>query len=75
LATSIDAMVVGLSFAFIKINIFYQLVTIGLVTFFISFLAIITGHRLGSFFKTKASLIGGGVLIFIGIKILLEHLI
>jgi putative Mn2+ efflux pump MntP len=75
IATSIDALAVGVSFAFLRIAIISPVVAIGVITFLLSFLGVYTGNRLGHFFERKIELIGGLLLIGIGIKILLEHII
>jgi len=74
-ATSIDALAVGVSFAFINIAIITPAILIGLVTFLLSFLGAFIGNRLGHFFENKIELLGGFILIAMGIKILLEHLL
>ncbi|MHB1314782.1 MAG: manganese efflux pump MntP [Christensenellales bacterium] len=73
-ATSIDALAVGVSFAFLKVDIAFSVLLIGSVTFALSFLGALLGCRLGMRFAAKAELAGGLVLIFIGAKILLEHM-
>ncbi len=72
-ATSIDALAVGLSFAFLKISISGPVMIIGVVTFVLSFFGVLIGSRLGHFFEKKMEMLGGLVLIGIGIKILVEH--
>jgi len=74
IATSIDALAVGVTFAFLKIFIATPAIIIGLVTFLFSFLGVYIGDRMGHFFENKIELIGGLILIAIGVKILLEHL-
>ncbi len=74
IATSIDALAVGLSFAFLKIAIATPIIIIGVVTFVLSFLGVLLGNRLGHFFESKVEILGGLILIGIGIKILIEHL-
>jgi len=74
IATSIDALAVGITFAFFKLNIFLAIIIIGSITFVISMFGVIIGKTVGNKFKSKAELIGGLVLIGIGAKILLEHL-
>ena len=74
IATSIDALAVGLSFAFLKIFIVTPVIIIGIITFLLSLLGIAIGKRLGHFFEKKIEIVGGLVLIGIGIKILIEHL-
>ena len=73
-ATSIDALAVGISFAFLKIEIIPAVSLIGVTTFILSFIGVIIGNNFGTRFKEKAELLGGVILIFIGLKILLEHL-
>jgi putative Mn2+ efflux pump MntP len=75
IATSIDALAVGLSFAFLKISIATPIIVIGIVTFMLSFLGVLVGNRLGHFFEKKMEIVGGLILIGIGIKILIEHLL
>ena len=76
LATSIDAMAVGLTFAFLdmKDQILVAALLIGGITFVLSACGVLIGHRFGSKYKTKAELAGGIVLILIGCKILAEHM-
>jgi putative Mn2+ efflux pump MntP len=74
IATSIDALAVGISFAFLEARILTSVLIIGLTTFGLSYLGVALGNRFGSRFKGKAELAGGIILILIGIKILLEHL-
>lgn len=73
-ATSIDALAVGVSFAFLEVNIALALAIIGSFTFVISVLGVLVGVKIGNRFKNKAEFFGGLVLILIGVKILLEHL-
>lgn len=74
IATSIDALAVGVSFAFLKVNIIYAAAFIGVTTFICSLIGIKVGNLFGSKYKTKAELAGGVILIIIGCKVLLEHL-
>ena len=74
-ATSIDALAVGLSFAFLSVKILKPAVIIGVVTFIISFTGVFFGDRLGNFFKNKVQIVGGLILIGIGIKIFAEHVV
>ena len=74
IATSIDALAVGITFAFFEVNILKSILIIGLVTFTISFFGVIIGNKFGDKFQGKAEIIGGVILILIGLKILLEHL-
>ncbi len=73
-ATSIDALAVGITFAFLNVNIWLAIVLIGSLTFIISFAGTFIGFKFGSKFKKGAEITGGVVLILVGIKILLEHL-
>ncbi|MBQ8569316.1 MAG: manganese efflux pump [Oscillospiraceae bacterium] len=73
-ATSIDALAVGISFAFLKINIIPAACSIGCTTFIISAAGVAVGNRFGTKYQDKATLAGGIILIIIGTKILLEHL-
>lgn len=73
-ATSIDALAVGVSFSVIKTPIVLSVVTIGVITFIISFLGVFIGNKFGHLFEKQAEIIGGVVLIGIGFKILFEHL-
>ena len=74
-ATSIDALAVGVTFAFLAVAIAWPIIIIGLVTFATSFLGVFIGDRFGHLFESKIELLGGLVLIAIGFKILLEHLL
>lgn len=73
-ATSIDALAVGITFAFLEVNLLFAILIIGVTTFALCALGVLVGHKFGTRFKNKASLAGGIVLILIGTKILLEHL-
>ncbi len=73
-ATSIDALAVGVTFAFLKVNIAVAASFIGLTTFVMSALGVTVGAKLGGQFGKKAELVGGVILILMGTKILLEHL-
>lgn len=73
-ATSIDALAVGITFAFLQVQIVPAVSFIGIITFLCSFIGVKIGHVFGTKYKTKAEIIGGVILILIGIKILLEHL-
>jgi len=74
IATSIDALAVGISFAFLNINIYSSIAIIGIITFILSIIGVFIGNKFGTRFKTKAGYAGGIILILIGVKILLEHL-
>ena len=73
-ATSLDAMAVGLTFAFLPINVWEASTMIGVITFGISLIGIYLGKFMGQFVGKYADILGGGVLILIGTKILLQHL-
>lgn len=76
IATSIDALAVGVSFAAVStVNIWYAAATIGIVTLIFSFIGVKAGHLIGRGFASKAEIIGGTVLICIGVKILIEHMV
>ena len=75
IATSIDALAAGITFAFLQINIIYAITTIGLCTFIISVAGVKIGNVFGIKYSSQAELAGGIVLILIGFKILIEHLI
>ena len=72
-ATSIDALAVGVSFAFLSVDIVLAVFIIGLITFVISFIGVKSGHFLGKKFKSKAEIFGGLVLLVMAVKILHEH--
>ena len=74
IATSIDALAVGITFAFLNVDILPAVGLIGVTTFTISLGGVWIGHRFGSRYKNKATLAGGVILCLIGLKILLEHL-
>lgn len=74
IATSIDAMAVGVSFAFLNVHILSSSLIIGVTTFLLSSIAFKIGNRLGMKSKQISELIGGLILIFLGFKILIEHL-
>ncbi|MBO4734081.1 MAG: manganese efflux pump, partial [Clostridia bacterium] len=76
IATSIDALAVGIAFAMLNngINIFFSVAVIGLITFILSVIGVAVGNKFGSVYKNKAELTGGIILILLGLKILLEHL-
>ena len=73
-ATSIDALAVGISFAFLSVSILPAAALIGVTTFLLSAAGIFIGNIFGSRYKSRAELAGGIILILIGLRILLEHL-
>lgn len=74
IATSIDALAVGITFAFLQVPIVEAVSIIGITTFVISVIGVYVGNFFGNRYKKKAELAGGIILILIGLKILLEHL-
>ena len=72
-ATSIDALAVGVSMAFLKTGIWFPASVIAFTTFFLSFSGVICGFRFGKIKGLKVELLGGLILIVIGVKILIEH--
>lgn len=74
IATSIDALTIGISFAFLKVDLFASVTSIGLTTFAFSCIGVLLGHKIGEKFSNKAEILGGVVLIILGAKILIEHL-
>lgn len=74
IATSIDALAVGITFAFLQTNIVLAVILIGVVTFILSVIGVKIGNQFGIKYEKRAEIIGGIILILIGIKILLEHL-
>ena len=75
IATSIDALAVGITFAFLQVNILPAVSFIGLVTFVLSVVGVKIGNVFGTKYKSRAEFAGGLILIAIGIKILMEHTI
>ncbi len=73
-ATSIDALAVGLSFSFLRISIVVPALVVGLVAFALSFLGVYVGGKLGHFLRNRVEILGGVILIAIGIKVVVEHL-
>ena len=73
-ATSIDALAVGITFAFLSVKILPAAGTIGVTTFLLSVVGIYIGRAFGARWKSRAELAGGVILVLIGLKILLEHL-
>lgn len=75
IATSIDALAVGVTMAFLDVNIVLAVILIGVITFIISFSGVIIGNKVGEYLKNYAEIVGGIILILIGISIFLEHTI
>ncbi|MDR3271425.1 MAG: manganese efflux pump MntP family protein [Peptococcaceae bacterium] len=74
IATSIDALAVGVTFSFLEVHIIPAVTFIGITTFSLSMLGVKIGHVFGSRYKSGAELLGGVILVCIGVKILLAHL-
>jgi putative Mn2+ efflux pump MntP len=75
IATSIDAFAVGLSLAMLAVPILYPVVVIGVVTGCLSLLALLAGHRLGKVFGKRMEVVGGLILIGIGVRVVVSHLV
>ena len=74
IATSIDALAVGITLAFLDVNVFFATGVIGVTTFVLCFLGVLVGNFFGEKFKRPAEITGGVILVLIAVKILLEHL-
>lgn len=74
IATSIDALAIGITFAFLNCNIIKSASLIGIVTFILSTIGVKIGNKFGSKYENKAEIVGGVILIILGMKILTEHL-
>jgi putative Mn2+ efflux pump MntP len=74
-ATSIDALAIGITLSFLRVSLAAAVSIIGLVTFVLSYLGVFIGKRFGHFFENKIEAIGGLILIGLGLKILIEHLV
>ncbi|OGD17600.1 hypothetical protein A2V47_03060 [Candidatus Atribacteria bacterium RBG_19FT_COMBO_35_14] len=74
IATSIDALAVGLSLSFLNLSIVLPAIIIGIITFLLSIFGVYFGNRFGHYFERKIEIIGGLILIGIGIRILIDHL-
>ena len=75
LATSIDALIVGVTFSFLEVNLYLSILIIGIITFILTSIGYNIGTYFGTKYQKKAQIIGGLILIIMGIKILIEHLI
>lgn len=75
IATSIDALVVGVSFAFMNMNIYLSVAIIGLVTFLVSMVGMLFGKKVGGKLGKRMEIVGGIILIIIGLKMLFSHII
>ena len=74
IATSIDALAIGITFAFFNVNLVLAVSLIGIITFILSIVGTKIGNRFGDKYESKAELVGGIILVLLGVKILLEHL-
>ena len=74
IATSIDALAVGISFAALNVDIVTSVAAIGVTTFVLSLVGVWVGHVFGARYERPAQIVGGIVLVCIGIKVLLEHM-
>ena len=74
IATSIDALAVGITFAFFNVNLVLAISLIGIITFILSVIGTKIGNRFGDKYENKAELLGGIILVLLGVKILAEHL-
>jgi putative Mn2+ efflux pump MntP len=74
IATSIDALIVGATFALVHINIYFSVLVIGIATYILSMLGLLFGKKVGVKFGSKMEILGGIILILIGTKILIEDL-
>jgi putative Mn2+ efflux pump MntP len=73
IATSIDALAVGISFALMEVSIINPVLIIGIITFLLSYMGVYIGNRLGHLFENRMEIAGGCILIGMGLKILLQH--
>lgn len=74
IATSIDALIVGITFSLFNLNIVFVILIIGLITFLLSFIGVLFGNKIKQKLFFKPEILGGIILIILGIKILIEHL-
>ena len=74
IATSIDALTVGVTFSFLEVNIWFAALLIGIITYVLSIVGVMIGSKFGAKYKAGAEAIGGIILIVMGIKILLTHM-
>lgn len=75
IATSLDALSVGVTLSLLKISIFVSVIVISLITFMFSYMGVRIGNKFGDKYRAKAEIVGGVILIIIGIKVLLEYLL
>lgn len=74
IATSIDALIIGMTFAFLNVSIIPSIIVIGIITFVLCIIGVKVGNVFGEKYRSKAEFIGGAILVLIGIKVLVEHL-
>lgn len=74
IATSIDALIIGITMSFLDVNILLSISFIGIITFILSFIGVLIGSKVGQRLGIKSQIFGGFILIVIGIKIIFEHL-
>lgn len=74
IATSIDALVIGITLSFLNVDLIVSITYIGIITFTLSYLGVMLGSKVGERFGIKSQIFGGIILIIIGLKILFEHL-
>ncbi len=74
-ATSIDALAVGVTFGVMDVDILLSIIIIGVITFLISFTGVLLGKKAGPFLGDRMEMVGGAVLVLLGLKIMIEHLI
>lgn len=74
IATSIDALAVGITFAFLSVSILPSVGLIGITTFVLSFAGVVLGNKFGAKYKAKAEMAGGIILVLMGTRILMQHL-
>ena len=74
IATSIDALIMGLTLSLFDINIYFSVSIIGIITFILSFIGVLIGNKVGQRLGIKSQILGGFILIVLGMKILFEHL-
>ena len=74
LATSIDALAIGITLSFLNVDLLFSISSIGIITFILSFIGVLLGSKIGERFGAKSQILGGMILISIGLKIVFEHL-
>ena len=74
IATSIDALAIGITLSFLNVKLLSSIIYIGIITFILSFIGVALGGKVGEYFGKKSQVLGGFILMVIGLKILLDHL-